>query len=336
MGIIGLAVAWIAGTAAQFLAQMPALYDAGFRYRFAFDWSHPAVRTVRRLAVPAMLGLAIVEINANVGRFFASLLPTAPGVSAVAALDYAFTTVQAPVGILAISVATVLFPGMSRMAAAGERSALRETTSLGLRSMVFLMLPVSVGMIVFATPLVRVVFQRGQFGPEATIVVAACVAAYAVGLVPMAAYYVITRTYYALQNMRTPVATGGWMVGLNAILAYVFMRAWGATGIALATAVVSFVNVGLLFWLLRRSLGLLEGRRLVGTTLRIGLATAVAIGVGKVVETFGSSSLHLGRFTGAFVLTAAVGMAAGAYLAACMVLRVNEVGLLRRMVRRAS
>ncbi len=336
MGITGLAVAWIAGTAAQFLAQMPALHGAGFRYRFALDWSHPAVRTVRRLAVPAMLGLAIVEINANVGRFFASLLPTAPGVSAVAALDYAFTTVQAPVGILAISVATVLFPGMSQMAAAGERSALRETTSLGLRSMVFLMLPVSVGLIAFATPLVKAVFQRGQFGPEATTVVAACVAAYAVGLVPMAAYYVITRTYYALQNMRTPVATGAWMVALNAILAYVFMRAWGATGIALATAVVSFVNVGLLFWLLRRSLGLLEGRRLVGTTLRIGLATAVAIGAGRAASQVGLSIVRLGRFTDAFVLAGVVAVAAIVYLAACLALRVGEVDLLRRMVRRRA
>lgn len=336
MGITGLAVAWIAGTAAQFLAQMPALRDAGFRYHLAFNWSHPAIRTVRRLALPAMLGLAIVEINANVGRFFASLLPTTPGVSAVAALDYAFTVAQAPVGILAISVATVLFPGMSQMAAAGERAALRETTSLGVRSMVFLTLPVSVGLVVFAAPVVKVVFQRGQFSPDATVVVAAALAAYAAGLVPMAAYYVITRTYYALQNMRTPVATGAWMVALNAILAYAFMRVWGVTGIALATAVVSFVNVGLLFWLLRQTLGPLEGRRLLGTSVRIGMATAVAIGAVWAASRAGLFAVRLGRFTDVSTLAVMIGAATVIYLAACLVLRVDEMNLLRRLAHRRS
>lgn len=336
MGITGLAVAWIAGTAAQFLAQMPALRDAGFRYRLAIDWGHPAISTVRRLAVPAMLGLAIIEINSYVGRFFASLLPNAPGVNAVAALDYAFTITQAPVGILAISVATVLFPGMSQMAAAGDRVALRQTTSLGLRSMVFLMLPVSAGLIVFARPLVRVLFQRGQFGSEATTAVAACLAAYAAGLVAMAAYYVITRTYYALHDMRTPVATGAWMVLLNAILAYGLMRVWGVTGIATATAVVSFVNVGLLFWLLRRSIGSMEGRRIIGTTVRVALATAAALGGGWVAQQLASSILRAGRFTDVLMLTAVAGTAGIVYLGACLALRVTEVDLLRRMVRRAS
>jgi putative peptidoglycan lipid II flippase len=227
LGIVGLAVAWVAGAAAQFLAQIPALHRQGLRYRLTIDWRHPAIRTVGRLALPAMFGLAVVEINAYVGRFFASLLPATPGVNAVAALDYAFEVVQAPVGILAISVATVLFPGMSQIAATGDRVKLSQTTSLGLRSLLFLVLPVSAAFVVFAVPLVGLVFQRGEFGPAATAAVAACLAAYAAGLVPMAAYYVITRTFYALHDMRTPVAIGVAMVGLNAILDYVLCRSWG-------------------------------------------------------------------------------------------------------------
>jgi putative peptidoglycan lipid II flippase len=336
MGIIGLAFAWIAGTAAQFIAQMPALHHAGFRYRVALDWSHPGVRTVRRLAVPAMLGLAIVEINAYVDRLFASLLPMTPTVNAVAALDYAFSVVQAPVGILAISVATVLFPGMSELAAAGQRGALRQTTSLGLRSIIFLMLPVSAGLIVFATPITRLVFQRGQFGPDATVLVAGCTAAFASGLVAMAAYYVITRTYYALHNMRTPVVIGAWMVMLNAALDYLLMRFWGVVGIALSTAIVSCVNVGLLFWLLRQAVGPMDGRRIIATGLRVALATAAAIGAGKAVEAFGFSVLHAARLTGAVVLIAAITAAAAVYLVGCLALRVEELDLVRQLVRRAS
>lgn len=336
MGIVGLAVAWIAGTAAQFVAQAPPLHAAGFRYRLTFDWSHPAMRTVGRLAVPAMLGLAIVEINAYVGRFFASLLPTAPGVNAVAALDYAYAIAQAPVGILAISVATVLFPGMTRFAAAGEREALSRATSLGLRSVLFLMLPVSAGLVAFAQPIVRLMFERGEFDFAATAVVAACLSAYAIGLVPMAAYYVITRAYYALHNMRTPVLTGAWMVGLNAVLAFTFMRLWGVAGIALATAIVSFVNVGLLLILLNRALGSLEARRIASAAVRIGAATAVSLAVWGLVMRVGLGWLAGGQLMFGLVLAASAGLAALVYLGVCLVLRVEELDLLRSLLRRPS
>jgi putative peptidoglycan lipid II flippase len=336
MGIVGLAVAWIAGTAAQFAVQAPPLHWAGFRYRLTFDWSHPAMRTVARLALPAMLGLAIVEINAYVGRFLASLLPAAPGVNAVAALDYAYAIAQAPVGILAISVATVLFPGMTRLAAAGERDALSRTTSLGMRSVLFLMLPVSAGLVAFAHPIVRLMFERGEFDPAATAVVAACLSAYAIGLVPMAAYYVITRTYYALHNMRTPVLTGAGMVGLNAVLAVAFMRLWGVAGIALATAIVSFVNVGLLLILLNRALGSIEGRRIASAAVRIGAATAVSLAAWGLFMRVGLDGHAAGQPVSALVLAGAAGLAAVAYLVVCRVLRVEELDLLQSLFRRPS
>ncbi|MGQ0569874.1 MAG: murein biosynthesis integral membrane protein MurJ [Armatimonadota bacterium] len=336
LGITGLSVAWIAGTAAQFLVQVPALRSGGFHFRLTVDWSHPAIRTVRRLAAPAMLGLAIIEINAYVGRFFASLLPAMPGVNAVAALDYAYEVVQAPVGILAISVATVLFPGMSQFAAAGDRPALRNATSLGLRSVLFLILPVSAGLVVFARPIVRLVFERGEFGPATTTIVASCLAAYASGLVPMAAYYVITRTYYALHDMRTPVATGAGMVVLNAGLVYAFMRVWGVAGIALATAVVSFVNAGLLFGLLSRGLGSLEGRRIAGVIARVAPAAALAIGVWWIVMYIGLPLLGPGQLADALLLAIGAGAGAITYLAVCHILRVGELGLLRSLVRRVS
>lgn len=334
MGIAGLAVAWIAGTAAQFLVQVPPLYAAGFRAHLTLSWSHPAMRTVGRLAIPAMMGLAIVEINAYVGRFFASLLPTQPGVNAVAALDYAFSIAQAPVGILAISVATVLFPNLSQLAAAGDREALGRTTALGLRSVLFLMLPVSAALVLFAQPVVRLLFERGEFDPAATVVVAACLAAYAAGLVPMAAYYVVTRAYYAQHNMRTPVTTGAAMVVLNAALAYGFMRIWGAAGIALAAAVVSFTNVTLLFFLLRRSLAGLDARAILSGAVRITAATAAAMGIWWAVMQVGAPGPGAGAVAQAVRLGAAAGAAGAAYLAGCAVLRVQEVRLLRALIGR--
>jgi putative peptidoglycan lipid II flippase len=197
------------------------------------------------------------------------------------------------------------------------------------------MLPVSAGLILFSAPVVRVMFERGEFDPAATTAVATCLAAYAVGLVPMAAYYVVTRTYYALHDMRTPVATGAGMVGLNAVLAYVLMRAFGVAGIAMATTVVSFVNVGLLLWLLGRSLHQLDVRPLLSDLLRTGAACAVAMGVWALVMRM-SLPVAIGRFDEALRLLTAGAAAAAVYLGACVALRVEGVGLLRSMLRRSS
>jgi putative peptidoglycan lipid II flippase len=225
---------------------------------------------------------------------------------------------------------------MSQLAAAGYQEALRRTLSLGIKSVLFLMLPVCAALTLFSTPVVRLLFERGEFDPSATVVVAACLAAYAVGLIPMAAYYVVTRTYYALHNMRTPVATGAGMVGLNALLAYAFMRAWGVAGIALATTIVSFINMGLLLWLLRRSLGPLGGRNILSGALRIALVTALAMVVWSLVMRVAGGALPNGRLSDVLVLAAAAGSAAVTYLAGCLLLRVEGISFLRALIRRPS
>lgn len=330
IGIRGLAISWILGTAAQFLVQMPSARRMGLRF-LRVDPAHPAVKEIGQLAVPAMLGLAVVEINAYVGRFFASLLPLEPGVHAVAVLDYAYEVIQAPVGIFAISIATAIFPLMSRHAAADAIGDLRATTSLGLRATLFAILPVAAMAIVLREPLIRLLFERGQFTGTATTAVASATAAYAVGLPAIAAYYVVTRTFYALHDMTTPVRLGMAMIVLNAVLDYVLMQILGAPGIALATAIVSITNVGTLLWILSVRLGGLEGRRLARTAGRLAGATVLAAvamwGAGWVVP------LNPGMlFTGVRFLTgAAVGGAV--YLVACRLLHVEELRIVADLIR---
>jgi putative peptidoglycan lipid II flippase len=318
IGIAGLALSWIAGTAAQFAVQLPAARALGLRLLRA-DLRHPAVREIAQLAVPAVLGLAIVEINAYVGRFFASLLPAASIASPVAVLDYAYEVVQAPAGIFAISIATAIFPLLSRHAASGASADLRAIGSLGLRTALVAILPVTAGILALGGPLIALVFQRGEFGPAATAAVSGAMGAYAVGLPAIAAYYVVTRTYYALHDMATPVRVGVGMVVLNGILDYVLMRLLGITGIALATSLVAILNVGTLLWLLRGRLGGIEGSRLLRTGIRAGAAAAAAGGA-MVAAAAALAGLSLAVRVGG---AAAVGVVV--YAAASLLLRVEEL-----------
>ncbi len=327
LGIRGLAVSWVLGTAAQLLVQWFPARRLGLRPARP-DLAHPAVREMGRLAVPAMLGLAVVEVNAYVDRFFASLLPASPAVHPVAALDYAYEVVQAPAGIFAISVATAVFPLLARHAAIGDRDDLRGTFSLALRSLMVVILPVAAVAVALREPLVRVIFQRGEFGPQATQAVAGVLAGYAVGLPAIAGYYVVTRALYALQDVATPVRVGVAMVILNALLDLVLMRWLGTVGIALATSVVATANVGLLLAALRRRLGRLDGGRILATTSRAALAAAGAGGV--MAEMAGWAHSGPGQL-GAAALAAAAG--AAVYLGACRVLRVAELGLVLALLR---
>jgi putative peptidoglycan lipid II flippase len=329
VGILGVAVAFFLGWAAQFFVQLPEARAAGFRWRPSLDLSHPAVREMGRLAVPAMLGLAVIEINSNVGRFFASFLHAQPGVDYLAALDYAFQLVQAPVSIFALSIATALFPTMARHAETDTR-ALRDATSLGLRGILFTMMPVMAWILAASPLIVRVIFQRGAFTPLATEAVAVAFVGYAIGAVPYAAYYIVTRTFYALHDTRTPVQVGIYMVALNALGDFILMRWFGALGIALATSIVAFTNVAMLMWILRRRLGRLDGSALASTAVRTAFGAVCLAATVVAVLHFGPHVIPTRRLVGALiVLLLATGLGSVVYLGVCKLLGVRELRLLR-------
>lgn len=335
-GIQGLALSWVLGTAAQFLVQIPAARRYGLRI-LPIDLTHPAVRELGRLAVPAMLGLAIVEINAYVDRFFASFLPVAPGVNAVAVLDYAYEVVQAPAGVFAISIATAVFPLLARHAAADASSELRSAASLALRTVIFVILPVTALAIVVRGPLIRLLFERGLFGRTATGAVSSTMAAYAIGLPAIAAYYIVTRMYYALQDMATPVRVGALMILLNAILDYTLMQVWGSVGIALATSIVATVNVGTLLWFLRRRLGRIDGSRIASTAIRASAAAAVSALAMTGAAAVSAGMVDTAHLTGQGIQIGAAALAGGAaYLVICRILRVEELGVVRALLGRRA
>ena len=324
-GIHGLAVSWILGTAAQFLVQLPAAWRLGLRFGAA-DVKHPAVRELGRLAVPAMLGLAVVEINAYVGRFFASYIPATASTNAVAVLDYAYEVIQAPAGIFAISIATAIFPLLAAHAATEARSELRSTAMLALRTLLVIILPISALAIAARQPLIALLFERGVFTGSATRAVADAVAMYALGLPAIAAYYVVTRAYYALQDMATPVRIGAGMIVLNAGLDYLLMRAWGAPGIALATSIVSTVNVVILLSLLRRRLDGIDAPQVRATTLRAGMAAVVTgVVVAGALRALAGPLAALGATGQLAQLAVAAVAGVGAYLILCRLLRVSEL-----------
>ena len=160
-------------------------------------------------------------------------------------------------------------------AAKEEWAAFKENLNFSIRMTLYLVIPAMVGLIVLAHPLVKTLFQHGRFTPEQTLMTASALAAYTLGLPAYALVKVVVTAFYARKDTKTPVKVATLCLILNMIGNVILMRRWGVGGLAFSTAFASFVNGGVLLWLLRRNMGLLGGRKIVRTVVGSGMASVI-------------------------------------------------------------
>jgi putative peptidoglycan lipid II flippase len=269
--IVAPAVGVLVGGLLQMAVQWPSLRREGYRYQPVLDVRDEGLRRVLVLMGPGVVGLAAVQINLLVN----SILATGEGTSAVSALNYAFRLMYLPIGIFGVSIATAVVPTLSRQAAKHDTAGMRETISSGLRMMLMLNVPATVGLVVLATPIVALIFEHGAFTPAHTAATAAALAFYSPGLVGYSAVKIAVPSFYSLRDSRTPVLVSGVTVLLNVVLNVSLVRVMGFTGLALGTAASAIFNATTLLWLLRSRLGGLDERRIAASFARIGAASAV-------------------------------------------------------------
>jgi putative peptidoglycan lipid II flippase len=324
LGIYGLAVGVVVGSLLHLLIQVPMLLRKGFVYTPALLLGHPGVREVGRLMLPRVIGLAAVQVNFLVNTILASGL----GAEALPALNYAWLLMLLPQGVFALAIATAVFPTFSELAAGEERVELRRTLSAALGVVWYLTIPASVGLVILQRPLIRVLLERGRFTGASTDAVAWALGFYALGLFAHATVEIVTRAFYALHDTRTPVLIGIGAMACNVLLSLLLIRPLLHGGLALANSSATLLEMLVLMWMLRARLGGMDGRRMVSSLARIGLAAGVmglALGGFARAQWFTSPLILAG---GGVLLGAAV------YLIASLLLGVEEVAALRRLVRR--
>ena len=198
------AISIVIGTVIQVLLPMPWLRGLDGKLRVLIDWRDPAVWRVLKLMVPVTLGLGLINFNAVVDSIFASRLID-PELSPTA-IDKAFRLYMLPQGIFSVAITTVLFPSLSRLAARGDLAGFRNTLASGLRQIAFLLIPAGVISAVLAEPITRLVYQRGQFEPAQTPVVAAALAAFSAGLFFNGVMLLLNRGFFSLQSNWIPTS----------------------------------------------------------------------------------------------------------------------------------
>lgn len=327
---VGWAVGTILGGLAQFAAQWPSLRREGFRFRPEWAPGDPGIRRIAALMAPATLGLAAVQFNIFISSRFASHEP-----GAVSWLMYAFRILYLPIGIFGVALGTIAATGLARSAAQGDLEQLRATLRRSLRLLGFLCIPATVGLALVGAPVVRLLYERGAFGPADTEGTAAALACYSLALVAYTGVKVLAPAFYALGAPRIPVLGSGLAVLTNLVAILLLHPVLGFRGVALGTSFGSLVNILVLVTAFERRVGGLRGHGLLAAAGRM-TAAAAAMGAACMLCLRGLEGAFGTHGLGAQLATGLGPVLVGVlcYAAAARALRIPEVDAILALARR--
>ncbi len=330
--VFTMAAGMVLGALCQFGVQIPLLRREGFRFRPRIDFDHEGLLRMGKLIAPAVIGVSAVQINVLVNTEMATLLEPSDG--PVSWLKYAFRIIYLPIGLFGVAVGTVHLRNVSVSASAGDWTGLKETVANSVKLVSLMAIPSSVGLIVLASPIVRVIFERGNFSAQDTHFTSMALAFYAVGLFAYSCQKVFVPTFYALQETRTPVRISLVAVvlniGFNYILAFQILSRYAAdyAYLGLATGTALSVSLQLLFLrrALIRKLGSMSDSGIASSLSRMVLAAVVMAGVLGFCQLGAAAYLPSGPFfVDALALALTISVGAAVYFGACLLLGVDEV-----------
>lgn len=329
--IFGLAVGVLLGGMLQLGIHFPYLKQCGFWPRIHWDTRHPAVKKIIGMMGPAAYGAAVYQFNVIAITLLASFLPS----GSVSYLWYADRVMEFPLGIFAISLATVILPSLSDHAAEKNIEALKETFRFGLRMIFFITLPAAAGLMVLSHDIIRVLFQHGSFGGVSAGATSSALVYFALGLPFISGVRITSNAYYAMQDSKAPVRVANWSVLVNLVLSLLLMFPLKHNGLALAVSLASIFNFVMQIVGLRKKVGLLGLKKLVPGLLKTTTATLIMVGIVFTVRRMiplwrGDEGVIFDIVRLASYIT--VGVAA--YLLGVVVLRMEEVAKLRHHLHR--
>jgi putative peptidoglycan lipid II flippase len=329
-GVYAYAIAWLIATVVQLLMVASALRRIDFRLSFEIDWHDPRIKQVFTLMLPVTIGLGIVNLDQLLNSVFGTLV--SPG--APRAIDQAFRIYMLPQGMFSVAVATVLFPTLSRLASGRKPAEMRRTLGNGMRQINLLLIPAAALMMVLTTPIVRLIYQRGAFGPDSTHLVSIALFWFAFSLPFGGLNLLLTRTFFALQRPWIPTSLAAINMVVDIIVSIILYKPLGIAGLVIGTAIANAVMTWLQLERLRIGFGGdLEGAQTLMITMRILLASAGMALIGRVA--WGVSDAIVGSSTPGQIISVGLGVAAAIvfYAKAVLTMRIPEARQIEALVR---
>ncbi|HXJ04422.1 MAG TPA: murein biosynthesis integral membrane protein MurJ [Candidatus Acidoferrum sp.] len=317
----------LVGGVLQFLMQVPLLVRKGMKFTFGISFSHPGIKNVARLMIPRLFGIGIGQINLFIDTRFAtaSIMPE----GSLAALYVADRVMELVLGGYAIAVATAILPMMSHQAAAKDYESLKKTLAFSVRIVAFITVPAALGLMILREPIIRVLFQHGQFVAASTRLTARALMYYAIGLPALATVKLVVPAFYSTSDTKTPVIIASISLMINIILNIVFLEFFFKRvqngGPALATAIASFFDFFALFIIFRLrhgAMGTLEVFRSFGKISLCASIMGVACWFGNRYTQF---TIHSRFLIQLLVFSGLIAGATALYLGLAWLFRCHEI-----------
>ena len=315
IGVMGLVIGVLAGGVLQLAINMAAMYRKGITKDFREGFRHPKKKKIGLLLIPRAFGSAIYQMNIFVDTMLASL-SWIVGSGGVAALYYANRLIQFPLAIFGLALAQAALPKMSHEFSTNDMKGLKDTLSFSLRMTFLIMIPASIGLAVLGIPIIKTLFQRGEFTDYSTYITNSALFFYAFGLCAYGGIKLLVTCFYSMHDTMTPVKTALISLILNVALNLILMWPMKLGGLALATSISATVNFIILYSILKKRIGRLGTREIADSFLRVLLAGVI---MGVVLK---FTMARTDRATG-ILLSMIAG--AAAFILAAYIFKVKEL-----------
>jgi putative peptidoglycan lipid II flippase len=273
LGIYSLAIGVTIGSFLQIAVQIPYLRKFNIRYSMKLNMKHAAVKEAKNLFTGALIGTSIVPINSFVGRIIASYLPHGE----VAALSYAFRIFILPFSLFAVPIYTVMFSKLSKLYHQRDWKGISDHIDSSIVLIALTLIPCTILLCSVGDACIAILYERGAFTAEDTIITNRALFGYSIGLIFYALSISFVRVFNSLHDMKTPAIIGITSIFINAILASLLMTPFRNLGISLATSITSLYTFVVLYILLKRKTGYSVKKNTMTTVSRSLLAGIVLL-----------------------------------------------------------
>lgn len=322
--IYGLAYGVLVGGVLQLLFQIPSLLRRGIFLTWPGKIFNDGVKRVGKLLVPRMMGSAVYQSTVFVDTFCASL-SSIVGVGGISAIYYANRIILFPLGVFGIAMASAVLPRLSGMASRGDEEGIRKTITFSLENIFFILSPCAIFLITLAEPIIRMLFERGAFNQYSTSITSWALLCYSFGLVSYGGIKILSTSFHALQDTKTPVKAAAVCLVLNAGLNFILMHPFKIGGIALASSIAATVDFIILFWVMHKRI---NGIALNFSKFLVKLLFACLI-MAVAINHLWNTALHWSELP-RLIITGIVGVLV--FFAACSMMQLQQAKKIKAWV----
>ncbi len=320
-GIHGVAGCMLFAWLLQVLIQVPFAKKYGYPFRLHIDFKDENIKRVFLLSIPILISTAVLPINNLVSTRLASGM----GDNAVSAMEYAYKLYVVISGVFTYAIGNIIFPEMSRASADDNKEEYKEIINKAMRMMIYILIPLTIGITIFSKDIISVIYERGEFTAESTLITSSILTFFSAGIIGSGIVEVMNKAFYAKQDTKSPLIAGIIMIIINVILCVTLSKFLDVKGLALATSITAIVNAITLMYMANKNVKIITKE--LGTFIAKVVISALVMGV---VVYLLNNYLQASSLINIFRMIIGAAMGVVTYYLMTYLLKANEIKLFKK------